>query len=69
MPITVFDAIRGNVSSFLGGAEVDLALAGSDSEAPESGIREIVSIERSNYVFTADRSSLSFTIAEKAFCR
>ena len=69
MPITVFDAIRGNVSSFLGGAEVDLALAGSDSEAPESGICEIVSIEKSDYVFTADRTSLSFTIAEKAFCR
>ena len=69
MPITVFDAIRGNVSSFLGGAEVDLVLASSDSETAESGIREIVTIENSEYLFSADRSSLSFTLAERAFCR
>lgn len=69
MPITVFDAIRSNISSFLGGAEVDLQPAASDNKYPDSGIREIVSIENSDYIFSADRSLIAFTCAEKAFCR
>ena len=69
MPLTVFDAIRENISSFLGGAEVDLQLIAPDISRPESGIREIVSIESSEYLFSAERASISFTPAEKAFCR
>ncbi len=68
MPVTVFDAIRGNVSSFLGGAEVDLSPATTYSASSEAGIREVVSLESHDYIFTAERSSLAFTIAEKAFC-
>lgn len=68
MPITVFDAIRGNISSFLGGAEVDLTPAPAVANHSESGIREIVSIENSEYLFTADRTSICFTLAERAFC-
>jgi len=69
LPLTVFDAIRGNISSFLGGAEVDLQLIAHDVSSSESGIREIVSIDGSEYIFSADRTSISFTAAEKAFCR
>jgi len=69
MPITAFDAIRGTISSFLGGAEVDLLPAVPDSEPFGAGIREIVAIENSEYLFSADRASIPFTFAEKAFCR
>lgn len=69
MPLTVFDAIRGNISSFLGGAEVDLQPAAHETGPPESGIAELVSIENSEYLFTARRASISFTHAEKDFCR
>jgi len=69
MPLTVFDALRGNISSFLGGAEVDLIAMAPDASYPESGIHEIVSIESSEYLFSAERASVSFTTAEKAFCR
>jgi len=69
VPITVFDAIRGNISSFLGGAAVDLLPVAAAASNPESGIREIFSIENSDYLFSADRASISFTFAEKAFCR
>ena len=69
MPITVFDAIRGNISSFLGGAAVDLFLEEESSVASETGIHQQVTIEECPYVFTADRPSLPFTPAEKGFCR
>jgi hypothetical protein len=69
MPVTVFDAIRGNISSFLGGADVDLQPVDPDASHSESGISEIVAIENSDYLFTAGRASLAFTCAEKAFCR
>lgn len=69
MPLTVFDAIRENISSFLGGAEVDLQPAPPAANSPEAGISEIVSIENSDYLFTAERASLVFTCAERAFCR
>ena len=69
MPITIFDAIRDSISSFLGGAPVDLYLDEGGSSPPESGIHERLTIEEKPYVFTADRSCLPFTQAEKKFCR
>ena len=69
MPLTAFDAIRENICSFLGGAEVDLQPAAPAANSPEAGISEIVSIENSDYLFTAERASIAFTLAEKAFCR
>ncbi len=69
MPITVFDAIRGNISSFLGGAAVDLFPDEGASASAESGIHERLTIEERSYVFIADRPCLPFTQAEKGFCR
>lgn len=69
MPITVFDALRGNISSFLGGATVDLFLDEGGTTSADSGIHERLIIEGSQYVFIADRSCLPFTQAEKGFCR
>lgn len=68
MPITVFDAIRGNISSFLGGAAVDLFPGEGPSLESAPGIRQQVTIEERPYVFTATRASLPFTQAERAFC-
>jgi hypothetical protein len=69
MPITVFDAIRGNISSFLGGATVDLFLDEGDTKSTDSGMHERLIIEGNKYVFIADRACLPFTQAEKKFCR
>jgi hypothetical protein len=69
MPIAVFDAIRGNISSFLGGATVDLLPGACEFQAGENTIREIVSIEERTYCFKARRETLSFTRSEAAFCR
>lgn len=69
MPIAVFDAIKENIRSFLGGAEVALT-ADADEEAPgETTLHETVSIEDVPYVFTAYRSGIPFTRTEIVFCR
>ncbi len=69
MPITVFDAIRGNIRSFLGGAEVDLAPGAGGEGAGETFFQEVVTIEDHSYLFTAKRETLPFTRSEVAFCR
>ena len=69
MPIAVFDAIRGNISSFLGGAAVDLLPGDTGITVDENTIREVVSIEDRPYFFLARREALSFTRSETAFCR
>ncbi|HEY3308887.1 MAG TPA: hypothetical protein VGJ93_10580 [Desulfuromonadaceae bacterium] len=69
MPITVFDAIRGNIRSFLGGAEVDL-VAGQPREEPNGvGMHQVVTIEDQTYLFSARREGLPFTRIEESFCR
>jgi len=69
MPIAVFDAIRGNICSFLGGAVVDLLPGDTELVVDEKTIREIVTIEDRPYCFMARRQALSFTRSEAAFCR
>jgi len=69
MPIAVFDAIRGNISSFLGGASVDLLPGDAVINVDEHTICEIVSIEDRPYRFMAHREALSFTRSEAVFCR
>jgi hypothetical protein len=69
MPITVFDAIRDNISSFLGGATIDLFTDEGGATAAEPGIQEHLTIEDRPYVFTAQRPCIAFTQAEKRFCR
>ena len=69
MPISAFEAIRGTISSFLGGAEVDL-VAGDREAPPESGvIREVITVEERPYLFTARREPLPFTRTETVSCR
>lgn len=69
MPITAFDTLRGNIRSFLGGAEVDLVAGEEDTGAKETAIRVCTSIEERPYTFTARRAPLPFTRTEEAFCR
>jgi hypothetical protein len=69
MPLTVFEAIRGNISSFLGGATVDLFPDEGGCASLDSGIHELLIIEERQYVFIADRPGVAFTHAEKEFCR
>src|SRR5512133_951466 len=69
MPITVFDAIKGNISSFLGGAAVELLPGDCTMPVDEHSISEIVTIEDHSYCFKARREILSFTRSETAFCR
>jgi len=69
MPIAVFDALRGNIRSFLGGAKVDLLAGDAEIVAGEKTICEIVSIEKRPYRFVARRETLPFTRSEVAFCR
>jgi len=69
MPIAVFDVIRDNISSFLGGAAVDLLPGDTDIAADGNTFSEFVTIEERPYCFTARREALSFTRGETAFCR
>jgi hypothetical protein len=68
MPIQAFDAIRENIQTFLGGASVDF-VSNAERGNREAGIHEIISIEEQPYLFTAQREHLSFTRAERAFCK
>ncbi|WP_298267726.1 hypothetical protein [Geobacter sp.] len=69
MPIAVFDAIRGNIESFLGGAAVDLVPGAEGEKGDRTTIQETVTIEERPYLFTARRVSLPFTRTEESFCR
>lgn len=69
MPIAVFDAIRGNVRSLLGGAEIDLLPVEGREAGREGAIEQVVVIEERRYRFTAFRSALPFTKTEEVFCR
>lgn len=69
MPIEVFDAIKENISSFLGGAKAVLLPGDAEPEADETTISEILSIEGRSYRFTARREALPFTRSETLFCR
>ncbi|HEY6838516.1 MAG TPA: hypothetical protein VI389_07230, partial [Geobacteraceae bacterium] len=69
MPIDVFDAISGNIRSFLGGAEVDLVPSGEGASLVEKVLHIDVTIEERPYLFTASRPALPFTLTEEVFCR
>ena len=69
MPIAVFDAIKGNISSFLGGAEVALLPHDAEPASAETTITEILTFEDRAYCFTARREALPFTRSEISFCR
>ncbi|SNB45814.1 hypothetical protein [Geobacter sp. DSM 9736] len=70
MPAAVFDAIRGNIETLLGGASVYLeVIEGERGESEIQTIRERFIIDEIAYTFTARRSELPFTRTEVAFCR
>jgi hypothetical protein len=70
MPITVFDAIKGNIRSFLGGAEVDLVAGAQEAFSGDRlTIFKTVTIEEQPYTFTASRLYLDFTSSEERFCK
>ncbi len=70
MPITVFEAIRGNIRAFLGGAEVgDLVPGGTTTATGDRQIQRIFTIDDRPYLFTARRDGLPFTRSEEVFCR
>jgi hypothetical protein len=69
MPIEVFDAIRGNIHSFLGGATVDLLPGGPAIVDTPGSFSQQVLIDQQPFTFMAQRDDLPFTRAEAAFCR
>ncbi|HEY4744533.1 MAG TPA: hypothetical protein VIH45_07730 [Desulfuromonadaceae bacterium] len=69
MPISAFNAIRGNIRSLLGGAEVDLRSGGAANTVGANEIHEPATIDERPYLFTARRSGLDFTRTEEAVCR
>ncbi|HTG81424.1 MAG TPA: hypothetical protein VL949_05745 [Geobacteraceae bacterium] len=69
MPLTVFEAIRGGIRSFLGGAVVELVPGGEEEKGEKGGIHQVVLVDERPYLFTARRDALPFTRTEEAFCR
>lgn len=69
MPIAVFDVIRDNIRSFLGGADVELLPGGTDDLPQDGSFREVITIEERLYCFKARREALPFTRSETTFCR
>lgn len=69
MPFAVFDAIKDNISSFLGGAYVALLPGDAGIEADETTISELLPLEERSYSFTARREAIPFTRSEIHFCR
>jgi len=71
MPKTAFNAIENSLSAFLGGANVSLTELDSADEVPEQAIcSEIlgrIKIDRTAYLFRAERDELAFTATEGAF--
>jgi len=63
----IFEALKADISRFLGGAAVELHPAGQ--AAADGGIRVAVTIDDHPYVFTARREGVPFTRSEEAFCR
>ncbi|BDV41714.1 hypothetical protein GURASL_06370 [Geotalea uraniireducens] len=68
MPIAVFDAIRGNLQTLLGGARVSLVRQEGGEELPEGSLRQEMVIDDISYLFTACRPAVSFTKTEEIFC-
>lgn len=69
MPIDVFDAMSGSLSSFLGGAHVELVAGETREGGEKTAIQSEISFDGKPHLFTARRSALPFTRSEDAFCR
>ncbi len=69
MPLSVFEAIKGNISSFLGGAAVELLQTEDKLNINGPTLQQIVTIEDRPYRLVAWRESIPFTRSEEAFCQ
>ncbi len=69
MPMKVFEAMSGNISSFLGGAEVALVPAGEELPLSDNCLRLPVGSDGERFLFYATRNAIPFTRSEEAFCR
>jgi len=71
MPKTAFNAIENSLSAFLGGARVSLSELEKGASTPDPAARgEIlgrIKIDKTAYLFRAERDALDFTVTEKAF--
>ncbi|MDD2364831.1 MAG: hypothetical protein PHN84_01565 [Desulfuromonadaceae bacterium] len=68
MPMTIFEALSGNISSFLGGADVLLSVADERPELDGHSIAIPVLADSKELLFSATRRSVPFTRHEEAFC-
>ena len=68
MPMTIFEAMSGNISSFLGGAEVVLTPASERSQREGHCISLPVVTEGREFLFSATRKNIPFTRLEESFC-
>ena len=68
MPMTIFEAMSGNISSFLGGAEVVLSPASERPQHEGHSIYLPVVTDGREFMFSATRKSIPFTRLEESFC-
>lgn len=68
MPMTIFEAMSGNISSFLGGAEVALTPGSDCPEQEGHRIALPVVTDGREFLFSATRKSVPFTRLEESFC-
>jgi len=73
MPKTAFSAIENSIVALLGGAQVSLTELEAEETTPTPADgRELlvrIEVERTGYLFRANREALSFTATESAFIR
>lgn len=69
MPMTIFEAMSGNISSFLGGAEVVLSPGTERVQYESHSISLPVVTDGREFIFSATRKSVPFTRMEESFCR
>jgi hypothetical protein len=71
MPMTVFDALSGNIRSFLGGAEVALIPAQAEQTAlpKEHQLSVRITTDGQEFLFRAGRDVIPFARCEETFCR
>ena len=68
MPMTIFEAMRSNISSFLGGAEVVLTPASEHPHPAGHCISLPVVTDGREFLFSATRMGIPFTRLEESFC-
>ncbi len=66
--MTIFEAMSGNISSFLGGAEVALTPGVKRPQHNGNHIFLPVAIDEQEYLFCATRDNIPFTRLEESFC-